>query len=264
VTPQRANILLSGCLGICLLALGFLLGRESNRAPATVISAPAAGVAAAEPLPPAAPSLAPTTAPSASPTLASPAAAPPEATPLVVASRTSSNRVSSSLRTRPTTTPPTSTSPTSSNISYLRSSRTGTSPEAADDPDKQAVAHYFREVDRLQDVDVDNPEAAATSLIGAATSGDTSGLRALVSQARDAEQKVRAVTPPPPCAHYHEQLVSMLAESRSMLQRLEQGIGGGDPGSLSALISQANSAKSRSAALASEARELKRRYGIAP
>jgi len=251
VTPQRANILLSGCLGICLFALGFLLGRESNRGPAAVISAPAAGVAAAEPLPAAAPSqalapttaqaLTPTTASSASPAVVSPAAAPRAATQPAVASRPTAN------------------------ISFLRSSRVNPSPEAAgDSADQQAVARYFREVDRLQNVEVDNPEASASALIGAATSGDTSGLRALVSQARDAEQKVRAVTPPPPCTHYHEQLVSMLAESRSMLQRLEQSIGGGDPGSLSALLSQANSAKSRSAALASEAREIKRRYGVAP
>ena len=253
MTPQRANILLSGCLGICLFALGFLLGRESNRAPATVISMPPAGLAAAEPLPAAAPSqaLAPTTASSASPAEASPAAGPPAATLPAVASRTSTSI--SSLRTSPTSTLPKSTSPTN------------TSPAAADDSaERQAVARYFREVDRLQNVDVDNPEASATSLIGAATSGDTSGLRALVSQARDAEQKVRAVTPPPPCAHYHEQLLSMLAESRSMLQRLEQGLAGGDVESLSALISQANSAKSRSGTLADEARELKRRYGVAP
>lgn len=243
MTSQRANILLSCCLGICLFALGFLLGRESNRAPSMVISAPPAGVAAAEPLPAAAPSQAPApkTASSASPAVASPAAGPPAAALPAVASRTSTS------------------------ISPLRTSPTSTPPEAADDSaDKQAVARYFREVDRLQNVDVDNPEAAATSLVGAATSGDTSGLRALLSQARDTEQKVRAITPPPPCAHYHGRLLSMLAESRSMLQRLEQGLGGRDLESLPALLSQANSAKSRSGALAREERELERRYGVAP
>jgi hypothetical protein len=167
-------------------------------------------------------------------------------------------------------TPPAVASHTSTSVSSLRpslprASPKASSPEAADDStEKQAVARYFREVDRLQNVDVDNPEASATSLIGAATSGDTSGLRALASQARDTEQKVRAITPPPACAHYHEQLVSMLAESHSMLQRLEQGLGGGDLESLPALVSQANSAKSRSGALAQEAHELKRRYGVAP
>jgi hypothetical protein len=89
-------------------------------------------------------------------------------------------------------------------------------------------------------------------------------LRQLVVQARDTEQKVRAITPPPPCAHYHERLVSMLAESRSMLQRLEQGLGGGDLESLPALLSQANGAKSRSEALSNEASEIKRRHGVAP
>ncbi|MEO8180964.1 MAG: hypothetical protein ABI895_19185 [Deltaproteobacteria bacterium] len=151
-------------------------------------------------------------------------------------------------------------SPTPSQVT----SRTIASPRAADgSADKQAVARYFNEVDRLQNIDVDNPEASAAALIGAATSGDSSGLRRQVSQARETEQKIRAITPPLACAHYHEQLVSMLAESRSMLQRLEQGLGGGGLDSLPALVSQANTAKSRSEKLADEARELKRRYGVA-
>ncbi len=230
MTSQRAIILLSCCLGICLFALGFLLGRESNRAAATAVAALAAPVAAAADPVPAAPARAPleALAPPASPAVVSRAAGP--------------------------------SAPILSEVS----SRPSASPGAVDGTaDKQAVARYFSEVDRLQNVDVDNPEATATALIGAATSGDSSGLRQLVSQARDAEQKIRAITPPPPCAHYHEQLLGMLAESRSMLQRLEQGIGGGDLESLPALVSQANTAKSRSERLAGEARELKRRYGAA-
>jgi hypothetical protein len=139
------------------------------------------------------------------------------------------------------------------------------SPPAADDAaGKEAIARYFDQVDRLQNVDVDNPEAAATELFNAAAAGDSSGLRRLVVQTRDTEQKVRAIRPPPPCAQYHERLVSMLAESHSMLQQLEKGLGSGDLASVPALLSQANSAKSRSAALQNEAREIKRRHGVAP
>jgi len=242
LTSQRAIILLSCCLGICLFALGFLLGRESNRAPAAVVSAPPGGVAATrEPVPVPAPSRvpAPTLASPALPAAASRAAEPPAAPPPARASRT---------RAAPTRTSPESASPA----------------VADDSAGKEAVARYFHEVDRLQNIDVDNPEAAATSLIGAATSGDTSGLRRLVVQARDTEQRVRAITPPPPCAHYHERLVSMLAESHSLLQGLEKGLGGGDLESVPALVSQANSAKSRSEALVNEAREIKRHYGVAP
>jgi hypothetical protein len=231
-------IVLSCCLGICLFALGFLLGRESNRAAASVVSAPPPEVvAAAEPVP-AAPVAAPSQAPA-------PTVAPVDVPPVASA-------------------PARGTPPSPSPASPTRISPKSTSSAAvSDSTDTQAVASYFRDVDRLQNIDVDNPEAAATSLIGAATSGDTSGLRQLVSQARDTEQKVRAITPPPPCAQYHERLLSLHAESRSMLQRLEQGLGGGDLGSLPALLSQANAAKSRSEALASEAREIKRRYGVA-
>jgi len=244
------NLVLGGCLGVCLLALGFLLGRESNRAPATLVAAPAAGVAATE----AAPAVAslPAVALSDSPT----PAAPPEAAPPAVVARPRTSTLS--LRASPASTPP--ASPLPAKVSPAK-----TAPEAAGDAaEREAVAHYFREVDRLQNVDIANPEASASALIGAATSGDTSGFRALVSQARDAEQNVRAVTPPPACAHYHGQLLNMLAESRSMLQRLEKGIAGGDSESLPALLSQATSAKSRSEALANEARDIKRRHGIAP
>src|SRR5581483_6399025 len=92
--------------------------------------------------------------------------------------------------------------------------------------EKQAIARYFREVDRLQSADVDNPEASAGSLINAASSGDKSGLRKLVAQA--VEHKARALTPPTPCVRYHKQLVTVLAESREMMQQLERGLAGGN------------------------------------
>ena len=243
VTSQRAIILLSGCLGICLFALGFLLGRESNREPATLVSALAPQVVTGDPAP-ASPAAARSEAPSEAPAPTLPPPVSPKLAPPV----------------SPTVAPRTGAASAPIRFTSGASASPGPADSAAD---KQAVARYFDQVDRLQNVDVDNPEASASALIGAATSGDTSGLQQLVAQARDTEQKVRAITPPPPCAQYHQQLLSMLGESHSMLQRLEQGIGGGGLDSLPALVSQANAAKSRSEKLADQARELKRRYGVA-
>lgn len=140
-------------------------------------------------------------------------------------------------------------------------------PEAADAPidhaEQQRVAQYFREVDRIQNLDVDNPEATAQSLIAAASSGDTSGLRKLLAQARDVEQKVRALTPPAPCASYHKKLTTVLSESREMLQQLERGLsGGGGIEALPGLLGRAQGEKSRAEALEREEKQLKRRYGL--
>ncbi|HEX8952506.1 MAG TPA: hypothetical protein VF945_11710, partial [Polyangia bacterium] len=121
---------------------------------------------------------------------------------------------------------------------------------------------YFREVDRLQNVDVDNPEASAQALINSATSGDTSGLDKLVQQARDAERSARTVTPPASCAAYHKKLLALLADSRELVQQLARGFGSGSLDALPGLMSRANAQKARQESLARDARELKRRYGL--
>jgi hypothetical protein len=135
-------------------------------------------------------------------------------------------------------------------------------PATVDPEEKRRVAQYFRDVDRLQNVDVDNPEASAQALVTAASSGDTSGLDKLVAQARTAEQKARGLTPPPPCAAYHKKLIALLADSREMVQQLARGFGGGNLEALPALMTRANAEKSRAEAVAHDEQELKRRYGL--
>lgn len=128
--------------------------------------------------------------------------------------------------------------------------------------DKQAVAQYFKAADRLQNADVDDPQAMATSLIGAASSGDTSGLRRLVAQATEALDKGRALTPPPPCAHYHKELLVILTQSRTLLHDLEERVASGSVDSLPTLLTQANTTKARAEALGREERQLKSRFGV--
>jgi len=133
---------------------------------------------------------------------------------------------------------------------------------AVDPAEKQRVAQYFREIERIQNVDVDNPEASAQALVNAATSGDTSGIDKLVQQAKDADKKARAVTPPPPCTAYHKKLLTLLADSREMVQKLAQGFAGGSLEALPGLMTRANSEKARQESLERDEKELKRRYGL--
>ena len=133
---------------------------------------------------------------------------------------------------------------------------------AIDPEEKRRVAQYFREVDRLQNVDVDNPEASAQALISGAAGGDTSGLDKLVQQARDAERTARAVVPPAPCAAFHKKLLSLLADSREMAQSLTRGFGSGSLDARPGLMSRAQSQKARQESLARDEKELKRRYGL--
>lgn len=133
---------------------------------------------------------------------------------------------------------------------------------AIDPAEKKRVADYFRAVDRLQNVDVDNPEASAQALINGAAGGDTSGLDKLIQQARDAERGARALVPPPPCAAFHKRLLVLLADSREMAQLLARGFQSGDLSSLPSMMTRAQAEKSRQEALAHDEKELKRRYGL--
>ena len=133
---------------------------------------------------------------------------------------------------------------------------------SVDPEEKRRVAQYFRDVDRLQNVDVDDPQASAQALISAAGSGDNSGLQKLVATARKAEQQARALTPPAPCAAYHKKLVALLAESREMIQQLSAGFAGGSLDALPALMTRANAEKARQESLARDEAALKRRYGL--
>lgn len=131
-----------------------------------------------------------------------------------------------------------------------------------DSEEKRQVAQYFRDVDRLQNVDVDDPQASAQALVNAAASGDTSGLQKLLAQARSAEAQARALTPPPPCAAYHGKLLSVLGNSQQMLQKLAASLGSGNLDGLTSLLSSANAEKERAETLARDEKELKRRYGL--
>ena len=136
------------------------------------------------------------------------------------------------------------------------------SPASVDPEEKRRVAQYFRDVDRLQNVDVDDPQASAQALINAAGSGDNSGLEKLVATARNAEQQARALTPPAPCAAFHKKLVALLAESREMIQKLATGFAGGSLDALPSLMTRANAEKARQESLARDEAALKRRYGL--
>jgi hypothetical protein len=135
-------------------------------------------------------------------------------------------------------------------------------PATVDPEDKRRVAQYFRDTDRLQNVDVDDPQASAQALVNAASSGDSSGLQKLVAQARSAEQQARALVPPPPCAAYHKKLVALLADSRDMMQKLAAGFAGGSLDALPSLMARANAQKERAESLTRDEKELKRRYGL--
>ena len=133
---------------------------------------------------------------------------------------------------------------------------------SVDPEEKRLVAQYFRDVDRLLNVDVGDPEASAQAMITGAASGDTSGLDKLVATAREAERNARTLQPPAPCAAFHRKLLVLLADSREMAQVLARGFQSGNLDSLPGMLSRAQSQKARQEALTRDETELKRRYGI--
>jgi hypothetical protein len=221
VDSRRIIIVLSVCLALALIAVGFLAGRESARQTPVVMSAPV--IAPSRPTIDAPvvpePAIAPNAVAGAAPLVATPA--PPARRPV------GPQRIAS-----------------------------------GDTGEKAAVERYFGATDPLQNADVENPEASGNALMEAASSGDLSGLHALVAKARLTEAKARALTPPPSCAAYHQQLLHLLGQNRELLQKLASGIGGDDVSALPALLEQANATKSHADALEREERAVKKRFGI--
>lgn len=99
-----------------------------------------------------------------------------------------------------------------------------------------AVAAYFQQIDVIHSGEgAGDPNSFAMSLIKSGLGGSTSGFDQLIADTEHMEKEMQAVRPPPSCERYHEASIDALVDSRQMLERMKNAITGRDIAALNAI-----------------------------
>ncbi|MBW2190829.1 MAG: hypothetical protein JRG93_14805 [Deltaproteobacteria bacterium] len=122
--------------------------------------------------------------------------------------------------------------------------------EPAQRDERAAVAEYFQQVDLIQShAGAGDPNAFAMDMIKAGMGGATSGFDQLIADSDRMKRELESMTPPPSCAQYHQANLEMLEESRGMLESMKVAITTRNMESLSALAQQSADLQARAEAL---------------
>ena len=229
---RRVVIGLAGSLGCALLAIAFLLGRISAKPTVVTVAAPPAGAVAApaESVPPPGDSV----------------AASPE----------------KSSEPRPITEPSAFVPPDPEIASTPATSSAPFVAPAAPSADRQQIAAYFKQADRLEDVGAGDPQAFATSLLQSVSSGDFSSFDELLAKARAQRQRLQAIAPPRACVEHHRLALTLSADSVTMLERLKAALMKGDTTALLTISTEGKALEAQTERLKSMAESIKRQAGL--
>jgi type IV secretory pathway VirB10-like protein len=231
--------LLIGVVGVAaaaLLALAFVLGRESGSGS---VSAP------------------PTRIERVAPRAREEPVSPPTPTPVFIA-----------VETRPASGPAPS-APEQRAVLQTAASQApapigGESGNAASDPERAAVAAYFDAVDHIQAGAVSGePDAVANEMAAALANGDTSGLDKMIRQTEAAKASLAAITPPAPCVTHHRESLASLDDALEVLRSMKTAMESSDPvAQLANVSAKATALRSRADVLQKEEQALRQRYGL--
>jgi hypothetical protein len=263
----------AGACGVLVLivALAFLLGRQSARpaaAPAAAssvtpvaatplagaaqpVASPAAVAPAADPTPDA---LAATGAPSASAAVAQ--AAPPldqAPAPAPAASHFAA-----------ATLPPASAAEPPAAAVGASAAAAPAVAAPADAVERDSVSRYFRDVESIQQRGKywNDPQALARSLVDQAAKGDGSGFDELLASNRRVRDDLAGVSVPAPCSEHHRVSVALIEESLGLLAQLKGSTLSHDERALTALATAAKSIEARAREADALAQAIKRRFGL--
>ncbi len=108
------------------------------------------------------------------------------------------------------------------------------------DSSQTAVAEYFAEVDAIRsNAGAGDPNTFAMGLIKAGMGGATSGFDRLIADTDRMTQELESLTPPPSCQPYHAASLSALEESRGILESMKTAIAARDIQALLGIAQQA-------------------------
>lgn len=227
---QRLVIALASALGLALLGIAFLLGRITAKPAVVTVVAPPA-VAAAAP-------------PESVPSLDGSVAASPE---------TGGERIAE---------PPAFGAPGPEIGPAPLSVSTPLVPHAAPSADREQIAAYFNQVDRLEDMGAGDPQAFATSLVQSMSSGDFSGFDDLLAKARTQRQRLQAIAPPRACVEHHRLALALSADSVAMLEKLKAALMKGDTTALLTISTEGKTLETQTSQLKSMGESIKRQAGL--
>lgn len=131
-----------------------------------------------------------------------------------------------------------------------------------DSPERDRIAAYFREVDRLEDMGAGDPQAFAKSLMESVTSGDFSGFDALVAKARAQQERLRSIAPPSACVEHHRLASALAGDSTALMERLKAALMKGDAAGLMAMSSEGRTLETRAEELRALAATIRREAGL--
>ena len=228
---RKVVIALASALGLSLLIIAFLVGRLSANSQVVSLATPATNPSAPAPAAPAA-------SESPGPSIEAPLPAADPKTPF---------------------SPPAGLSAPVQEIALLAPSSVGPMEIS---PERQQVASYFAEVDRLEDMGAGDPQAFASSMMQSLSSGDFSEFDKLLLKARDQRQKLLAIVPPPACAEHHRLARTLSADSVTMLERLKAALMKGDSMALMGIATDGKTLETQANQLKALSETLKRQAGV--
>jgi hypothetical protein len=113
-----------------------------------------------------------------------------------------------------------------------------------------AVAAYFLRIDTIHSQSgAGDPNTFAMGLIKAGLGGSTAGFDELLRDTRRMEKDIRQVTPPPSCEGYHRESLAALAEGRELLEEMKTAFEERDFSHLTMIAQQASELQTRANAL---------------
>lgn len=135
----------------------------------------------------------------------------------------------------PTATP---SSPRSTSPSVEASSSSGTN--------GGGVASYFQRVDAIRSSSAAvDPNAFAMDLIKATMNGSTDGFDELIDDTKRMRTEMAAIEAPPECQAYHQESLAALDESQAILETMKTAIQKGDMQALTRVTQQASALQAR-------------------
>jgi type IV secretory pathway VirB10-like protein len=132
------------------------------------------------------------------------------------------------------------------------------------DAERASVAAYFGAVDHIQAGSMSGEaEGVAREMAAALANGDTSGLDKMIRETEAAKQSLAALSPPASCAAHHRESLASLDDAVEVLRSLKSAMESSEPASRLADVStRATALRSRAEALQKEELVLRQRYDL--
>jgi len=129
------------------------------------------------------------------------------------------------------------------------------------DGDRAAVQAYFRALDGLQPDVKGEPDQVAQEVMAGFAKGDTARFDGMDRQAQTARNRMAALTPPAPCAAFHQESLAVMEADLDLMRGIRQAMAATDGSTaLGALTEKANALKARTEALKARETALRAQY----